>query len=93
MKISKSRLKEIINEEYRTVLSEQEIPTVGEAKALVGVGIGALISTGVGAGAGLALGAGATGAAGELGQEAFGKNSLGHLLTDQEILRKRRLVD
>ena len=91
MKITKSRLKEIINEEYRTVLSEQEIPTVGEftdafkkaekekwaawtgvaAKVLMGVGVGTLISTGVGAGAGLALGAGATGAAGQLGQEAF----------------------
>jgi len=33
MKITKSRLKEIINEEYRTVLSEQEIRTVGELRA------------------------------------------------------------
>ena len=30
MKITKSRLKEIINEEYRAVLSEQDIPTVAE---------------------------------------------------------------
>ena len=33
MKIAKSRLKEIINEEYRAVLSEQEIRTVGELRA------------------------------------------------------------
>ena len=33
MKITKSRLKEIINEEYRAVLSEQEIRTVGELRA------------------------------------------------------------
>lgn len=33
MKITKSRLKEIINEEYRAVLSEQEINTVGDLRA------------------------------------------------------------
>ena len=35
MKITKSRLKEIINEEYRAVLSEQEIKTVGDLRAIL----------------------------------------------------------
>ena len=35
MKITKSRLKEIINEEYKAVLSEQEIRTVGDLRAVL----------------------------------------------------------
>ena len=35
MKIAKSRLKEIINEEYKTLLSEQEIRTVGDLRAVL----------------------------------------------------------
>tara|TARA_Y100001937_G_C6923864_1_gene242966 strand:- start:77 stop:556 length:480 start_codon:yes stop_codon:yes gene_type:complete len=35
MKITKSRLKEIINEEYRTILSEQEMRTVGDLRAVL----------------------------------------------------------
>ena len=35
MKIAKSRLKEIINEEYKAVLSEQEMRTVGDLRAVL----------------------------------------------------------
>ena len=35
MKITKSRLKEIINEEYKAVLSEQELKTVGDLRAVL----------------------------------------------------------
>jgi hypothetical protein len=83
MKITKSRLKEIINEEYRTVLSEQEMPTVGEFtdafkkaekekwSAWTGLAAKTLVGLGVGAlvSTGVGAGVGLAGVAGSASAE------------------------
>ena len=93
MKITKSRLKEIINEEYKAVLSEQEIPTVGEFmdawkeaapqewKKWTGIAAKVLATVGIGAliSSGVGAGVGLAGVAGGVGAE-LGQEALERII-------------